>query len=84
MTGTEHSGALAVRGVETDDELAAANDLMAKVHCSDYFYGMNWLKSFGAGYPGYLREHTRIALWNGELAGSLRLNTETIRIGEAR
>lgn len=75
---------LIVRGVETDEELKIANDLMAKVHMPDYFVALNWLESCGAGYPGYRREHTRIAFWRGELAGSLRMNTETIRIGEAR
>ena len=75
---------LTVKGVETDEELRLANDLMAKVHMPDYFVASHWLETCGAGYPGFRREHTRIVLWKGELAGSLRMNTETIRIGEAR
>ncbi|HOZ46819.1 MAG TPA: GNAT family N-acetyltransferase [Candidatus Hydrogenedentes bacterium] len=72
------------RAVESDDELRLANDLMAKIHYADYFKGIEWLETCGVGYPHFLREHTRIALRNGELAGALRLITETIRLGEAR
>ncbi len=75
---------LVCKGVETDEELRLANDLMAKVHMADYFSALHWLETSGAGYPSFRREHTRIALWHGELAGSLRMNTETIRLGEAR
>ena len=74
---------LSVRAVETDEELRLANDLMAKVH-GDYFTNLHWLETCGAGYPLFRRAHTRIALWRNELAGSLRINTETIRLGEAR
>lgn len=75
---------LTIRPVETDEELRLANDLMAKAHCPDYFVGIRWLETCGAGYPGFRREHTRIALFHGELAGALRMNTETVRLGEAR
>lgn len=84
MAKATDSEELVIRPVETDEELRQANDLMAKIHFPDYFAGLQWLETCGAGYPGFLREHTRIALRNGELAGSLRLNTETIRLGEAR
>ena len=73
-----------IKAVETDDELHQANDLMAKAHCADYFSGMEWLSSTGQGYPDYLREHTRVALWGGRVAAALRITTDTIRIGEAR
>ena len=72
------------RAVQSDEELRLANDLMAKVHFQDYFAALRWLETCGAGYPGFLREHTRVAVCHGEIAGALRLNTETIRIGEAR
>jgi len=75
---------LAIKPVETDEELRLANDLMAKAHCPDYFVGINWLETCGAGYPAFRREHTRIALFRGELAGALRMHTETVRLGEAR
>ncbi|HEO72225.1 MAG TPA: GNAT family N-acetyltransferase [Candidatus Hydrogenedentes bacterium] len=75
---------IVVRGVENADELRRANDLMAKTHCMDYFRGLEWLEKVGRQYPNFLIEHTRIALHDGDLAGALRLNTETIRIGEAR
>ncbi|MCC6145749.1 MAG: GNAT family N-acetyltransferase [Candidatus Hydrogenedentes bacterium] len=77
-------GDLLVRGVETSEELRLANDLMAKIFHRDYFEAWRWLESSAANYPGFLREHTRVALWRGNLAGTLRINTETIRIGEAR
>jgi len=75
---------LTVKPVETDEELRLANDLMAKAHWTDYFGAMHWMETCGAGYPGFMREHTRIALWNNEIAGALRINTETVRLGEAR
>ncbi len=84
MKKSSDTDELRLKPVETIDELRLANDLMAKTHCPDYFQGLNWLETCGAGYPGFRREHTRIALWNGDLAGALRLNTETIRLGEAR
>lgn len=75
---------LTVKPVENDEELRLAVDIIAKTFAIDYFAAMRWLESRGAGYPGHRREHTRIAMWNGELAGALRINSETIRIGEAR
>lgn len=75
---------LILRGVENDDELLQANALMAKAHTRSFFDSLHWMETCGAGYPGFRREHTRIALWKGELAGALRLTTHTIRIGEAR
>jgi predicted acetyltransferase len=73
-----------LRCVHTDDELRKANDLMAKVHGQGYFDALKWLETCGATYPSYEREHTRIAASNGEVAAALRVNTETIRLGEAR
>ena len=74
-----------LKAAETDGELRMANDLMAKAHAhADYFAALHWLETSGPGYPAYQREHTRIALWKNEVAGALRLNTETMRLGEAR
>ena len=75
---------LELRSVANDDELARANELMAKAHYRTFFDALHWLETCGVGYPGFQREHTRIALWHGELAGALRVTTHTIRIGEAR
>ena len=75
---------LTVKPVETSEELRLAHDLMAKGHTPDYYSRLNWLETCGKGYPGFSHEHTRIALWRGELAGTLRMHTETIRLGEAR
>ncbi len=73
-----------VRAVRTAGELRLANDLMAKSHRPNYFNASQWFETCGAGYPGFLREHTRIALIGNEIAGALRLNTDTIRLGESR
>lgn len=74
----------AVRPVERSEELRLANELMAKAHEHRYFSSLRWLETSGAGYPGFRPEHTRIALWKDEVAGALRISTDTVRIGEAR
>lgn len=84
MNRMTHIPDIVVKAVETDEELHLANDLMAKAHWADYFAALHWIETCGAGYPGFLREHTRIALWKNELAGALRLTTDTVRLGEAR
>ena len=75
---------LIVKAVESDAELHLANDLMAKTHSPGYFDSLRWFENSGAAYPGFRREHTRIVLSGGEIAGALRITTDTIRIGEAR
>ena len=58
---------------------------MAKSHRPEYTTSLNWFETSGATYPGFRpAEHTRVALIDGELAGVLRVNTEVIRLGEAR
>ncbi|MEK7793226.1 MAG: GNAT family N-acetyltransferase [Candidatus Hydrogenedentota bacterium] len=84
MVNAERKQQISIRGVQSDDELKLANDLMAKGHQVNYFSASEWFEGAGAAYPGYRPEHTRIALCDGELAGALRLTTETIRLGEAR
>lgn len=75
---------ISVRAVQGDEELHLANDLMAKSQAQNYFRSRDWIENTGLQYPGFRREHTRLALYNGELAGALRLHTDTIRLGEAR
>ena len=75
---------LELRAAQNHDEEICAYDLMAKVHAVDYFQSLDWLRKHGANYPGYRREHLRLAFWGGDLAGTLRINMETIRLGEAR
>ncbi|MFP6596411.1 MAG: GNAT family N-acetyltransferase [Candidatus Hydrogenedentota bacterium] len=75
---------LTIKGVETAEELHQATTLMTSIHCVDSSYLCRWLESHGTTYPRFKREHTRIALCNGELAGTLRISTDTFRIGEAR
>ncbi len=75
---------LVVKAVENASELRQANDLMAKTHNPIYFDSLRWFENSGAAYPGFRREHTRMALAGDEIAGALRITTDTIRIGEAR
>ena len=73
-----------VRAVENDEELRQANELMARAHGQNPAESFAWLTSFGVGYPGFRREHTRVALFGSQVVAALRLTTDTIRIGEAR
>lgn len=75
---------IAVKPVESSDELRMAIELMAKTHTEGDELAMRWLESCAAQYPGYRREHTRIAIRRHEVLGALRLTTDTIRVGEAR
>lgn len=75
---------LVVRGAANADDCALALDLMAKSFGPDYFSVARRLDALMAGYPGFHREHTRLAFRQGQIAGALRITTDTIRIGEAR
>ncbi|HQE83069.1 MAG TPA: GNAT family N-acetyltransferase [Candidatus Hydrogenedentes bacterium] len=76
---------ITVKPVETADELRVAHDMFATVHSADdYAKGLRWLENCGARYPGYSKEHTRIAVCRPEIVGGLRMITDTIRLGEAR
>ena len=75
---------IAVKPVESSEELRKAIDLMARTHIHGDAPAMRWLEDCADQYPGYRREHTRIAVRNREVLGELRLTTDTIRIGEAR
>ncbi len=84
MSTQSNTPELLVKAADTDAELRLANDLMAKTHRPVYFESLRWFENAGAAYPGFLREHTRLAMAGDELAGALRITTDTIRIGEAR
>ncbi|MCF6287539.1 MAG: GNAT family N-acetyltransferase [Candidatus Hydrogenedentes bacterium] len=75
---------LEVRGVTNDEERCLAHNLMAKSFGPNYFETIQQLDNVLARYPGFQPEHTRIAIRNGQIAGTLRISTDTIRIGEAR
>lgn len=75
---------LAVRGVTSDEERTQAHDLMAKTFGPNYFEVRQRLDNVLVRYPGFQPEHTRIATRNGQVAGALRITTDTIRLGEAR
>jgi predicted acetyltransferase len=84
MKQSNNNDEILVKPVHTDEEARLANDLMAKAHWTDYFAALHWLETCGLGYPGFRKEHTRIALWKNEIVGALRITTETVRLGEAR
>ncbi len=75
---------LQCRGVQNADELDLANDLIASVHGRGSQDVLRWVANHGPGYPGFRQEHTRVAYYEGVLAGALRLNSETLQLGEAR
>ncbi|HOF40240.1 MAG TPA: GNAT family N-acetyltransferase [Candidatus Hydrogenedentes bacterium] len=76
---------ITVKPVETADELRVVHDLFATTHSADdYARGVRWLEDCGTRYPGYLKEHTRIAKRGVEVVGGLRLITDTVRLGDAR
>lgn len=82
--GTVLATTLEFRSTADKDELRKANELMAGAHADDSPGALRWLVRHASSYPGLPRGHTRIALLNGEIAGALRLTTETMRLGEAR
>ncbi|MBX7256682.1 MAG: GNAT family N-acetyltransferase [Candidatus Hydrogenedentes bacterium] len=72
------------RGVKSDEELIAANELMAATQTPPNTECMRWLKETGPNWPGYRREHTRVHYINSEMAGALRIQPFKLRIGRAR
>ena len=84
MANNSTAPRLTVRAVAGNEELRLADTLMASA-CVDGLAGVGpRYDARGAEYPVFHKDHTRIALWNKELAGALRLHTQTIRLGEAR
>ncbi|MFO7976855.1 MAG: GNAT family N-acetyltransferase [Candidatus Hydrogenedentota bacterium] len=76
---------ITVKPIETTDELRMAHDMFARIHfVDDYAKGIRWLEDCGVRYPGYSKEHTRIAMCGPEIVGGLRMITDTMRLGEAR
>lgn len=73
-----------VRGVSSANELALANDLLAKTQLPAYRESIHWLEETGPYWPGFKREHTRVAYDGAELVGGLRILTLALRIGKAR
>lgn len=75
---------LVVRGAVSTDDSTLALDLIAKCFGPNYFAVVRRLDTLAAGYPGFHREHTRVAYKQGQIVGAMRITTDTIRIGEAR
>ena len=78
------STALTVRAAQVDDEIRLANALMADAYGNGTPSRAAWLESSGRREAERDREHTRIALAGNDMAGTVRITTETLRIGEAR
>jgi GNAT superfamily N-acetyltransferase len=74
---------LTVRPPQDREEAQLAHDLIAQGHAESDSAGL-WFADWGKGYPGFAPNHTRVAFWRGELAGALRIHSETMRLGEAR
>lgn len=75
---------LGVKPAESDEEFRLASDLIASVFADSDSATRSWFENSWAKYPGTTREHTRIALSKGKLAGTMRIQPETMRLGEAR
>lgn len=75
---------LAIKAAESREELKLANELIAREYANQSDTSRYWLETCGPHFPGHEPQHTRIAVSKGEVAGALRINTETMRIGEAR
>jgi predicted acetyltransferase len=74
---------LELRAAATDEERRKAIHLMAGELAHDK-QAEAWLESAAANYPGFRPEHTRVAVLGGQIAAALRMNSETMQIGEAR
>lgn len=75
---------LVVKPVETLEEWRLATGMMAKTDRASVVSPTAICAPVNSGNFEYDREHTRLALWNTEIAGVLRIHTEIICIGEAR
>lgn len=75
---------LELRGAVSPDDTTLAMDLMARPSGPTISPWSEALDALAKGYPGFEREHTRVAYCQGQFIGALRITTDTIRIGEAR
>lgn len=73
-----------LKPVETDEELHSAHELMAHVHAGNAPESRRWLYEHSQRYPGFRREHTRIACLGDHVVSALRISTDTILLGESR
>lgn len=72
------------RAARDDHELALANELIAAEYGPVDETRLRWHLDHGDGYPGWRREHTRMAFIGNRPVATLCINSETIRVGEAR
>lgn len=72
------------RAARDERELALANQIIADVHGAVDAARLRWHLDHGDGYPGWRREHTRVAVRGGRVIGAVCIRTETLRLGEAR
>lgn len=74
---------LVVQAAQSRADLDDAAALTAEFNAETIEQG-RWHAEWGRGYPGFAPDRTRLAYWRGTLAGTMRIHSETMRIGEAR
>ncbi|MFP4173257.1 MAG: GNAT family N-acetyltransferase [Candidatus Hydrogenedentota bacterium] len=74
----------AIRAPQNEQELRRAHSLLARTFAEEGAPAVYWRNGYSAAYPGSSAEYTRLAFAGEELAGVLRITSETVRLGEAR
>ncbi len=75
---------LAIRAPQDEQELRRAHALLARTFAEQGAPAVYWRNGYSAAYPSSSAEYTRVAFAGDELAGVLRITSETLRLGEAR
>jgi len=73
-----------VRAARSEEEIRLANRLMADAAQPDHRAAVAWRERVCEGNPFDRKNQTHIALRGLEIAGALRIQMETMRLGEAR
>ena len=76
--------ALTIRAPQTKHEMRQAHDLMASAYAEGAYALPYWRDGYSQRYPSSTHEYTRVAFAGNELAGVVRITSETMRLGEAR
>ncbi len=75
---------LTIRAPQTKHEMRQAHDLMASAYAEGAFALPYWRDGYSQSHPGSTHDYTRVAFAGDELAGVVRITSETMRLGEAR
>jgi len=73
-----------VRAARSEEELRIANEMMAISAQPSHSAAVQWRERVCEGNPYDRRNQTHIALKGSQVAGALRIEVETLRLGEAR